>query len=993
MFTQQTNKKSPATAETHSPNHSDAEPKSAPQPNELWQSLALEPAQSEIASTSAASAPGGPAKNVEGTDGARFHTGPNAAAAAESLDAAAFTVGRDVFFGRNQFAPGTSSGDQIIRHELAHVAQANNSTISPHQSLNVAEPYHAAEAEAERIGAVGGHAAMRVSSPTVFRVKPTATTVARHDKDHIFGNPAAVPPLAGLNLRDFEKYTEQEQADWFVHPTLLPADRAFLWEMLLLLGEGSYIRLAIGDVMLSELKAIPAADWPGLKAFCRGMGRDQHTVQIFPPLPPLADRIALGKTLFDLEQIIPPAVLEITVSHSQLQRLQASPALMTLLAEYWANFEPFLEASFSPAPGGLGPEFERVLAFLTALGGPGLAPLLPLKGGSPADRWVRNLHRFPLPMLNQLVANLGDISGKHPLVLILHTGHDAPAAFQDAAKLFSDLVQNVGVSSGMWGLWDMTNLVLMIEGQTSIADMALRIPTIASTWGHKDSGGVRRINQTVIAGHGSGHSVALAGAGLPAPGSTHYPEESLNPVANKKPTEDLLDALGKHMDPATARILYAGCLVGSRTVAAGTPAAAIPAAVAADQSLAQFTETRLAGAGIPITPGVTVQAARGSVGLAALTSLYDPATGQLKPNYPSDPNVFGAPGAYAGTGLEPEGVLRAAVEIAATISPGMAELTLRSRMMMPARPLHWYDIITRMLVPLVLPAPALPPTGVNIELVNEMANVAQVPFLVKWPKFNVTAHTFVTRLNPKAFAADVYTGLIGTALYTGVAGPDEKRLRLMVDQGNFRRTLAPADLLAGILATGLNATQLQVHLNVTPAVLGGHEATLMPLAPAPPVEQIRLALAWFGRDNTNAHVQAFLKSLVVVAAGAPPAFNAAVSAEVTAAGKDETDILTSLGFKMVATGAAIGGGPPPPLANVRVPGSVKNTEFVDAEHPYVATVTVPIANVRPSASTARPPIGTVKLGATVTVAGFAGDWAAIDFNGKLGFINRKLITP
>ena len=33
------------------------------------------------------------------------------------------------------------------------------------------------------------------------------------------------------------------------------------------------------------------------------------------------------------------------------------------------------------------------------------------------------------------------------------------------------------------------------------------------------------------------------------------------------------------------------------------------------------------------------------------------------------------------------------------------------------------------------------------------------------------------------------------------------------------------------------------------------------------------------------------------------------------------------------------------------------------------------------------------LGATVNVSGSVGDWKAIDFNGKLGFIHKSLLTP
>lgn len=53
----------------------------------------------------------------------RVHTDAKATESARSIDALAYTVGRDVVFGRSQFAPGTQTGRSLLAHELAHVAQ------------------------------------------------------------------------------------------------------------------------------------------------------------------------------------------------------------------------------------------------------------------------------------------------------------------------------------------------------------------------------------------------------------------------------------------------------------------------------------------------------------------------------------------------------------------------------------------------------------------------------------------------------------------------------------------------------------------------------------------------------------------------------------------------------------------------------------------------------------------------------------------------------
>jgi hypothetical protein len=53
----------------------------------------------------------------------RVHTGERAAESAQSVDARAYTVGQEVVFDAGRYAPGTGLGQQLLSHELAHVAQ------------------------------------------------------------------------------------------------------------------------------------------------------------------------------------------------------------------------------------------------------------------------------------------------------------------------------------------------------------------------------------------------------------------------------------------------------------------------------------------------------------------------------------------------------------------------------------------------------------------------------------------------------------------------------------------------------------------------------------------------------------------------------------------------------------------------------------------------------------------------------------------------------
>lgn len=65
--------------------------------------------------------------------GVRVHTGEQAAAAARSVNALAFTVGRDIVFDRGQYAPATGEGSRLLAHELAHVLQQAQG--APHNTI------------------------------------------------------------------------------------------------------------------------------------------------------------------------------------------------------------------------------------------------------------------------------------------------------------------------------------------------------------------------------------------------------------------------------------------------------------------------------------------------------------------------------------------------------------------------------------------------------------------------------------------------------------------------------------------------------------------------------------------------------------------------------------------------------------------------------------------------------------------------------------------
>jgi hypothetical protein len=85
--------------------------------------------------------------------GVRVHTGAQAAALSDDLNARAFTVGSDIAFGPGEYQPGTMIGDALIAHELAHVVQQSGNNISSPQPKSD-ESHHGLEEDAD-VAAVG----------------------------------------------------------------------------------------------------------------------------------------------------------------------------------------------------------------------------------------------------------------------------------------------------------------------------------------------------------------------------------------------------------------------------------------------------------------------------------------------------------------------------------------------------------------------------------------------------------------------------------------------------------------------------------------------------------------------------------------------------------------------------------------------------------------------------------------------------------------------
>lgn len=110
----------------------------------------------------------------------RVHDDPAAASSANAIRARAYTVGRHIFFGAGQYAPGTTRGSKLLAHELAHVVQQDRAggAAAPQLDSEVSTPQDASEKEA-------GVAAERVTAGEKAEVRATPTSLIHRDGDEL----------------------------------------------------------------------------------------------------------------------------------------------------------------------------------------------------------------------------------------------------------------------------------------------------------------------------------------------------------------------------------------------------------------------------------------------------------------------------------------------------------------------------------------------------------------------------------------------------------------------------------------------------------------------------------------------------------------------------------------------------------------------------------------------------------------------------------------
>ncbi len=136
----------------------------------------------------------------------RIHADTNADQMAKSINANAFTTGQDVYFREGMFKPESSSGKELLAHELTHTIQQSRATSTAEAGIKISEPGDAFEQAAQNqasavLAARGGapiaqaeHSGVliqrEVHDPTESTATATTTTPAASDEHD--GAPQAV---------------------------------------------------------------------------------------------------------------------------------------------------------------------------------------------------------------------------------------------------------------------------------------------------------------------------------------------------------------------------------------------------------------------------------------------------------------------------------------------------------------------------------------------------------------------------------------------------------------------------------------------------------------------------------------------------------------------------------------------------------------------------------------------------------------------------------
>ncbi len=148
----------------------------------------------------------GAAMGYDFTD-VRVHTSPEASALNQELSAKAFTTGKDIFFQEGAYDPNSSSGQELLAHELTHVVQQGTGAAGGGGRMTVNAPGDSFEQEADAsarsaLSPATGSEVHRQANPEEEEEKVNRQEEEKKDED-----------IQMQELDDDEKLQKQEEGE------------------------------------------------------------------------------------------------------------------------------------------------------------------------------------------------------------------------------------------------------------------------------------------------------------------------------------------------------------------------------------------------------------------------------------------------------------------------------------------------------------------------------------------------------------------------------------------------------------------------------------------------------------------------------------------------------------------------------------------------------------------------------------------------------------
>lgn len=913
----------------------------------------------------------------------RVHEGPEA----EEMGARAYAEGTDLHFAPGEYDPQSESGQELLGHELAHVVQQGAGQVDVPQGKGDGINADAGlEAEADAAGA----RAARGERVTISGATSTSSGIQRDAHGPGGGPNTASAGAASLhtvaardyatiasgNVSDFRTYT-QDKADWSM--SIDAAHQAELRRLLTWLEVDDYRRTPIAAIRVSD---VLAADLTKLDAYGRAIAH-RGTIEV-AAVTTLGDMVAIGEDVLKLEAVLDRAILHQIFTPVEFTNLRAVHKV-DQFCNYVRTCAPLLHAH-----GGV-----EIRSFLT----------LSLSG-DPASwrdvRDVRNTHRFQARALDTLRTNQAGNPGNKPLTLILHSAFDHNGAFHQDPNL-SDVIVNA------------TNHTVMIEGAESLDAIAARLPGIVAVHGRLETDAtsgaqVRRIDQVMIAGHGSATAIELAGTIAENPDGSARTNSRGNLITN----DDSLDVRHDPADPDVAaretrtrafiqqvmsmmsvdpssphhRVVFNACLTASNEI----PANAVDPAASPDDQARQMREAIAASPSIvnvarTLAPaGTEVRGGNGSFGQVGLIdgggALDIVADGTTPTGNPDDTRTLDPELTnpdklvYVEQGTDPGGCMSAVAECWANDRATCIPAVQRRRA--AAKGSEWDETVIQAMYELVDTRYQTNGSGIAILAANTEGfkelwtdNAAH-----PWTIWGVTAAPDWTLLHRRLSVHGDWNDSAEVVFFHGWMTSNPAK---------------STDFLTAVGRMNADTVQPFLHMNTLYGVWG----SLVPAAAGATPNAGSLVLALRDlvshEDSPQANTRSFLSSMVT-----NHAFNTGIDVTTPLGGLHDADwVLSVLGLdaaSAASTGTTSTGASAPPEGNVDMDVDGINESLVA---PLSVNGRVRVATslyVRDQAQR-RGDAHASRLtdGEIVYIMGETGDWYLIDHGGTRGYSNKSYI--